>query len=71
MKQPTSVAYIQGIVHAAVKLKTRLIKPSVVVLPLGNYVAVVYHLQIVQQTFTKDQHISREKELNYKDITKL
>lgn len=43
MKQPTSVACIQDVVHIAVKLKTRLIKPSIV-LPFGNYVAGVHHL---------------------------
>ena len=52
--------------HIAVKLKTRLLKPSII-LPLGNYVAGVHHLRIVQHTFPKDQHGPREKDINYKD----
>lgn len=48
------------------KLKSRLIKPSIV-LPLGNYVAGLHHVRIVQQNFTKDQHGLRERDLNHKD----
>lgn len=63
--KPTAVAYIQDIVHIAVKLKSRLIKPSI--LPLGKYLAGVHHLRLVQHTFGKDQHGLREKVLNHKD----
>ena len=66
MKQPTSVTCIQDTVHIAVKLKTRLLKPSII-LPFGKFVAGVHHLRIVQQTFSKDEHGLREKDINYKD----
>ena len=66
LKRPTSVDFVQDMVHIAVKLKTRLLKPSII-LPLGNYVAGVHHLRIVQQTFCKDQHGLRERDINYKD----
>ena len=63
---PNGIAYVQDTVHIAVKLKSRLIKPSIV-LPLGKYVAGVHHLQLVQRTFGKDQHGLREKDINHKD----
>ena len=66
MKKPTTVAFVQDMVYVAVKLKTRLLKPSIV-LPFGNYVAGVHHLRIVQQNFGKDQHGLRERDINYKD----
>ena len=43
MKKPTTVAFVQNMVHVAVKLKTRLLKPSLV-LSFGNYVAGVHNL---------------------------
>ena len=61
MKKPTTVAFVQNMVHVAVKLKTRLLKPSLV-LSFGNYVAGVHHLRIVQQNFGKDQHGLRERD---------
>jgi hypothetical protein len=66
VKCPTSIAYIQDIVHIAVKMKSRLIKPSIV-LPLGTYLAGVHHLRLIQQTFGKDQHGLRERDINHKD----
>ena len=66
VKTPTTVAYIQDVVHIAVKLKSRLIKPSIV-LPLGIYLAGVHHLRLVQTTFGKDQHGLRERDINHKD----
>ena len=65
-KTTTKVAYIQDIVHVAVKLKSRFLKPSVV-LPLGRYLAGVHHLRLLQNTFGKDQHGLRERDLNSKD----
>ena len=65
-KTPTNVAYVQDMVHVAVKLKSRLLKPSVV-LPLGKYVAGAHHLQLLQSTYGKDQHGLRERDLNSKD----
>ena len=65
-KTPTVVAYIPHIAHVAVKMKPRLIKSSIV-LPLGKYLAVVHHLRLIQQTFGKDQHGLRERDINHKD----
>ena len=49
-----------------VKLKSRLIQPSIIS-PLGKYVAGVHHLRLIQPTFGKDQHGLREKDINHKD----
>ena len=43
---PNSVAYVQDIVHVAVKLKSRLIRPTIV-LPMGNYVAGIHHIRLI------------------------
>ena len=64
--KPTSVSYVQDTVHIAVKMKCRLIKPSII-LPLGNYVAGVHHLRMVQVKFGKDMHGLRQKDINHKD----
>ena len=45
-QRPCNVAYVQDTVHIAVKLKCRLLKPSVV-LPMGMYTAGAHHLQII------------------------
>lgn len=58
--------YVKNTVHTAVKLKSGLIKPSIV-LPLGKYVTGVHHLLQIHRTFGKDQHGLREKYLNHKD----
>ena len=66
VRKPTAIAYVQDTVHIAVKLKSRLVKPSIV-LPLGKYVAGVHHLRLVHRTFGKDQHGLRERDINHKD----
>jgi len=66
LKQPTGIAYIQDIIHVVVKLKMRLLTPSIV-LPLGKYLAGVHHLRIVQQNYSKAEHGMREKDINFKD----
>ena len=66
LHRPTSVAYIQDVVHIAVKLKSRLIKPSVV-LPMGVFVAGVHHFQILQTMFGKDVHGLMERDIDHKD----
>jgi hypothetical protein len=38
IERPSSIAYVQDTVHIAVKLKSRLLKPSIV-LPMGRYLA--------------------------------
>jgi len=52
-QKAASVLYIQDYVHVAVKLKSRLLKPSII-LPVGHYLAGSHHLKIFAKTFTKD-----------------
>ena len=46
IRQPSTLAYVQDVVHVAIKLKCRLLKPSVV-LPMGDYVAGSHHIKFV------------------------
>ena len=62
----TSIPYIQDYVHVAVKLKSRLLKPSII-LPMGHYLAGGHHFNILASTFTKDKHGLRQKDLDHKD----
>ena len=55
IKKPTSISFVQDTVHVAVKLKSRLGKPSII-LPLGKFVAGVHHLRIIYTTLGKDEH---------------
>ena len=64
--KPTQVAYVQDVVHVAVKLKSKFMKPSHV-LVMGGYIAGVHHLRMLQESLPKDQHGLREKDLNHKD----
>ncbi len=45
------------------KLKARLLKPSII-LPLGKYIVGAHHLNLLYETFNKDQHGLR---LDHKD----
>jgi len=63
---PSSVSLVQDVVHLAVKLKSRLLKVSVV-LPMGPYLATSSHLRMLQLSLGKDVHSLREKDLNHKD----
>ena len=63
---PRPVAYIQDTVHLAVKLKARLLKPSVI-LPLGPYVATPSHLHIIKMSCGKEIHGMRDRDINHKD----
>ena len=65
-KYSTSIAYVQDPVHVAVKLKTRMTKPSIF-LPIGRYLAGVHHLQLAMTSFPKDQHGLRIRDINHKD----
>lgn len=62
VENPTAIAFIQDVVHIAVKLKSS-IKPST----LGKYIAGIHHLYLVQHTFGKDQHGIRMKDIDHKD----
>ena len=56
---------LQDFVHVAVHL----LKPSVI-LPLGNCFAGSHQLKFLLNTFTKDQHGIRHKDLEHKDKQK-
>ena len=56
----------RDMVHVAVKLKSRLIKPSII-LPMGKYIAGIHHLRLVHCNFNKDEHTLRERDVNHKD----
>jgi len=62
----TGIAYVQDTVHVAVKLKARLLKPSIV-LPLGRFTAGAYHILQVQSLYGKDKHGLRKKDISHKD----
>lgn len=65
--RPTVASYVQDVVHIAVKLKSRLLNPSVK-LKLGpNFEAGAYHLQQLCVKVGKEQHFLRAKDLNHKD----
>ena len=66
VKNSTSIAYVQDPVHVAVKLKTRMTKPSIV-LPIGKYLAGIHHLQLATASFSKDQDGVRMRDINHKD----
>ena len=66
VKHPTYINCSQDTVHIAVKLKSRLLKPSII-LPMGKYIAGVHHLKLVKSTFKKGDHSMREKDLNHND----
>ena len=53
-------------VHVAVKLKSRLLKPSII-LPMGSYVATSAHLTILTKIHSKDGHGMRQRDLDHKD----
>ena len=53
--------------HIAVKMKSRLLKPCVI-LVLGQYVAGGHHnIRMLQLLFGKDQHGLRERDINHKN----
>ena len=53
-------------VHNGVKLKSRLLKPSIV-LPMGNYIATSANLKFIVKQFGKDIHGIRMRDLDHKD----
>jgi len=66
VKNLTTIAYVQDTVHITVKMKSRLLKPSTV-LPMGNFTAGVHHLQILVESFSKEQHGIRYKDIGCRD----
>ena len=66
VKNPTTIAFVQDTVHIAVKMKSRLLKPSTV-LPMGNFMAGLHHLQILVESFPKEQHGIRYRDIDCRD----
>ena len=66
VRLPTTVLCVQDMVHIAVKLKCRLLKPSII-LPTGAYIASSAHLQILVKLIGKDKHGIRARDLDFKD----
>ena len=66
VKHPSAITYVQDTVHIAVKLKTRLLKHSLI-MPLGNYIVAVQHLQLLHENLPKEQHKLRERDIDCKD----
>jgi len=58
--------FVQDTVHVAVKLKSRLLKPQIV-LPIGNYFVDCNHLHTLRSLYGKDKHGLRLKDINHKD----
>ena len=64
--EANGICYVQDIVHTAVKLKGRLLKPQIV-LPMGKYFVSSSHLHAVKLTFQKDKHGLRQRDIDHKD----
>lgn len=60
--QQSSQCYIQDTVHIGTKLRTRLLKPNVI-LPIGNFLISASHLQELIETYSKDKHLLRRSDL--------
>ncbi|XP_043289665.1 uncharacterized protein [Venturia canescens] len=60
------VIFIQDTIHIGAKLRTRLLKPSII-LPMGNFIITASHLKILMDTVSKDKHCLNQKDLSPKD----
>ncbi|RXX91571.1 hypothetical protein DD587_31600, partial [Klebsiella pneumoniae] len=69
-------SYVQDTLHIITKLRTKFLK-SDSILPLGNYVATVAHLEILVKNYTKYQHmltitdLKAEDKMNYAGAEKM
>ena len=64
---PTSISYVQDVVHIAVKFKARLLNPRVN-LKLGpSFGAGVHHIEQLRSKYGKEDHFLRERDLNHHD----
>jgi len=63
---PRTTSFVQDTVHIAVKLKARLLKPSIA-LAMGKYTATGKHLHLLKASLGKDQHGLRERDIDHKD----
>ena len=66
LHNPTTLAYVQDTVQIGTKLRSQLQTPSII-LALGRYAAGAHHLQLVQTSFSKDQHGLRERDIDCRD----
>ena len=57
---------MQDMLHIAVKMKSRLLKPSTI-LPMDDFTTGVHYLQILVESFAKEQHGIRHKDIDCKD----
>ena len=53
--------------HGSCGCKAKVTIAETIILPLGKYTAGGRHLRLLQNTFSKDQHGLREKDINHKD----
>lgn len=61
-----TISFMQDTVHLAVKLKSRLLKPRIV-MSMGDYTVTGDHLYALKTGFQKDLHGLRLKDINHKD----
>ena len=66
LHNPTTLAYVQDTVHIGSKLRSRLLTSSII-LALERYAAGAHHLQLVQTSFSKDEHGLRERDIDCRD----
>ena len=64
--KPNGICYVQDTIHIAVKLKSRLLKPNIV-LPMGKFFVDSSHLHALKLTFQKDKHGLRQRDIDHKD----
>jgi len=75
-QQQSTQFYIQDTVHIGTKLRTRLLKPNIV-LPIGNFTISVTHLKILLEKFSKDKHLLTlsdlvpEDKMNFRSAEKI
>lgn len=82
-KLPTSIKqnefnpiYIQDTVHIGTKLRTRFLKPSII-LPMGSHFATVDHILTLTKECSKDKHLltmtdlKPEDKMNFKSVEKI
>ena len=66
IKHIPQLCCIQDIVHIGVKLKARMLKPSIV-LPLGTFLVTETHFSMLINFYSKDQHGLRSRDLDHQD----
>lgn len=75
MNLDQSTSFVQDTVHIGTKLRTRLLKPTII--PLGRFVASASHLKILISEESKDKHgltptdIKPEDKMNFKSAQKM